>query len=82
MLSSQLHAVEAIRNLRLQAASDARELANLRIQATVSERIWLAQRVCSILVPVGHLLIVTGRWLQDLGLPGTSLPSVESNATG
>jgi hypothetical protein len=56
-------------NVRLQAASDQRELRDLLFRAGVDQRPWLVRDSLWILGQLGCLLVAMGHWLQGLALP-------------
>jgi hypothetical protein len=68
MLSSHLHAVEAMMNVRLPAASDQRLLTDLLSQAGADQRRWLVRHSVWVLGQLGCLLVAVGHRLQGLVL--------------
>ena len=79
MLPSQLNAVEAIMNVRLQAASDQREFRDLLSRAGFDQRSWLVQHGLWVLDQLGCLLVAVGHWMQGLA-PRADATALDYNA--
>lgn len=69
MSSTDLRAVNALMDMRLDEARQDAESHDLRQQAGLTELGWLHQQRCWLLCQAGQLLSAMGQRLERLGLP-------------
>jgi hypothetical protein len=69
MLSTDLRAVNALMDMRLDEVQQQAESRNLRQQAGLAERGWLYEQSCWLLCQAGQVLTTLGQRLEQIGLP-------------
>ena len=69
MLSTDLRAVNALMDMRLDEVQRQAESHSLRQQAGLTEQIWFYEQRCWLLAQAGQLLTLLGRRLEQFGLP-------------
>ena len=69
MLSTDLRAINALMDMRLDEAQQQAESRDLRQQAGLAERGWLYQQRSWLLGQVAQVLTTMGRRLEQIGLP-------------